>query len=164
MKRVALALLLLVGVAVAVQAGAGKLFGNARFGYFISIPAEFSVADPEPENGDGREFHTPDKSGDLAVFGSFLTDGDFATEIKTRVGYETQDGWNVTYQSAASSKAASYSGSKGERIFYARVIPSCDGDAIASYRLEYPFAQKAHYEAAIKALNATLRAGKGSCG
>ncbi len=164
MKRLALLLVLLAAVPVAVRADSGKLYGNARFGYFISIPAQFSVTDPEPENGDGREFHTADKSADLAVFGSFLADGDFATEIKSRIGYETQDGWNVTYQSAASSKAASYSGSKGIRIFYARVILSCAGDAIAAYRLEYPFAQKAHYEAAIKALNATLRAGTGSCG
>ena len=33
-----------------------QLYGNARFGFFIEVPSAFSVADPEPENGDGRRF------------------------------------------------------------------------------------------------------------
>ena len=61
--------LLCVGLALTTlpELAMAKRYGNARFGYFIEIPAAFTVADPEPENGDGQAFHTADKSADLIV-------------------------------------------------------------------------------------------------
>ena len=140
----------------------GKIYGNARFGFFIDVPAQFPVVDPEPENGDGRAFHTADKTADLTASGAWI-DGSFAATVEEYKGFEKQDGWTVTYESKVAAAGASYSGKKGDRVFYARMIASCSGQAHAGYRLEYPAADAAKYDAAIKTLNASLKAGTGSC-
>ena len=141
-----------------------KLYGNARFGYFIEIPAAFSVADPDPENGDGQAFHSADKSADLIVSGAWINEDDFAAEVAQYKAFMVQDGWKLTYENKPSKSFAVYSAQKGDRVFYARMIPSCGGKAHADYRLEYPAADKAKYDGMIKTLNASLKAGKGSCG
>ncbi|MEO9168398.1 MAG: hypothetical protein ABI230_08345 [Aestuariivirga sp.] len=146
------------------QAAWAKLYGNARFGFFVEIPAAFTLADPEPENGDGRRFHTADHSAELDVAGGWITEDNFEAEIELFKSFEVKDGWKLTYESKVSAASAIYSGQKGDRIFYARTITSCGGKAHADYRLEYPIADKAKYDAAIKSINATLKASKGSCG
>ena len=155
-----------MGLALVVGSGAAsaKIYGNARFGYFIDVPAAFSVADPEPENGDGRVFHPADKSADLIVSGSWITEDNFAAEVAQYKSLMVQDGWKLTYENKPNKTAAVYSAQKGGRIFYARMIPSCGGKAHADYRLEYPVTDKAKYDGVIKTLNASLKAGKGSCG
>lgn len=142
---------------------AGELYGNARFGFFAEIPPAFSVADPEPENGDGRAFHTADGTADLLLYGGWtLLDG-FAAEVAMDRSSEAERGWTLTYESKVRGASASFSGVKGGRIFYARLIATCSGKAHAGYRLEYPAADKEQYDGAIQLLNRTLRAGEGSC-
>jgi hypothetical protein len=161
-----LAALILLGLALdAGPAGAaGKLYGNARFGFFVEVPAAFSVADREPENGDGWRFHTSDQSAELTASGGWIIEDNFAAEVAKEKGFAVQDGWRLTYESKVAASSAAYSGQKGERIFYEREIASCGGQAHAAYRLEYPATEKAKYDGMIKALNASLKAGKGSCG
>ena len=161
-----LAALILLGLAL--DAGpavaAGKLYGNARFGFFIEVPAAFSIADPEPENGDGRRFHTPDQSAELTASGGWIVTDSFAAEMAQEKGFLVQDGWKLTYESKVAASSATYSGQKGERIFYEREITTCKSQAHAAYRLEYPATEKAKYDGMIKTLNASLKAGEGSCG
>ena len=165
MRKKPTGLLFIVLALVALpQLAMAKLYGNARFGYFIEIPAAFTVADPEPENGDGPEFHPADKSADLIVSGGWIIEDNFAAEVAQYKVLMVQDGWKLTYENKVSKSSAVYSAQKGDRIFYARMITSCGGKAHADYRLEYPIADKAKYDAAIKSLNATQKAGKGSCG
>lgn len=141
-----------------------KIYGNARFGFFIDIPAAFGVADPEPENGDGRRFHTPDNSAELTASGGWIMADDFAGEVANEKELTVQDGWKITYESKVTKSAASYSGIKAGRIFYTRMITSCGGKTYASYWLEYPMAAKAKYEGLVKGLNASLKVGVGNCG
>ena len=164
--RKRLADLLLIGLAMVSvpEAAWAKLYGNARFGFFVEIPAAFTVADPEPENGDGRRFHTVDQIAELGVSGGWITEDNFEAEIELSKSFEVKDGWKLTYESKVSAASVTYSGQKGARIFYKRVITSCVGQAHASYRLEYPAADKAKYDAAIKVLNASLKPGIGPCG
>ncbi len=161
MKRI-LIVALVLGISAA--PAFAKLFGNARFGFFIEVPAVFSVADPEPENGDGRRFHTPDNSAELTASGGWIMADDFAGEVANEKEMTVQDGWKITYESTVTKSAASYSGVKAGRIFYTRMITSCGGKAHASYWLEYPVAGKAKYEGLITGLNGTLKKGVGSCG
>lgn len=155
-------LLSLTSVALSGTASA-KTYSNARFGYSIEIPAAFSVADPEPENGDGQAFHPVDKSADLIVSGGWITQDDFVAEIDQYKGFIAEDGWKLTYETKPNKSFSAYSGQKGDRILYVRVITSCSGKAHAGYRLEYPAADKAKYDGTIIKLNASLKAGKGSC-
>ena len=141
-----------------------KIYGNARFGYFIDIPAAFSVADPEPENDDGREFHPADKSADLIDSGSWITQDAFAAEVGLYKSLMVEDGWTLTYETKVSTSSAIFSAKKDDRVFYARQITSCGGKAIAGYRLEYLVVDKAKYDGVVRSLNVSLKAGKGSCG
>lgn len=157
---------ILMGFALVAGSGAAsaKIYANARFGYFIEIPPAFSVADPEPENGDGREFHPANKSADLIASGSWITEDNFAAEVGLYKSLMVQDGWTLTYENKPSKSSAVYSAKKDDRVFYARQITSCGGKAIAGYRLEYPVADKAKYDGVIKSLNASLKLGIGPCG
>ena len=158
--------LMLLGWVLAVwpAEAAGKLYGNARFGFFVEIPEAFSVAEPEPENGDGRTFHTADLKAELGATGGWITEDNFKAEVAMFKGLAVNDGWKLTYESKVSASSATYSGEKGDRFFYERLITSCKGQAHASYRLEYPAADKLKYDAVIKALNASLKPGVGPCG
>jgi hypothetical protein len=160
------AVIVLLGLALAAGSSVteGKLYGNARFGFFIEVPTAFSLAEPEPENGDGRRFHTPDQSAELTASGGWIMADNFAAEVAQEKGFAAQDGWKLTYESKVARSSAAYSGQKGERIFYVGEITTCNGQAHAAYRLEYPAAEKVKYEGVINALNASLKAGKGSCG
>jgi len=159
MKYVCVALLLVVSAMPA----SAKTYGNARFGFFVDVPKQFTQMDPPPENGDGAVYHTADKSAELRASGGWIMGDNFAADVTESKGYDTSDGWKISYESTVSADAASWSGSKDGRIFYERMITSCKGQAKADYRLEYPQADQAKYDSVVKALNASFRAGKGSC-
>ena len=148
---VVLALVMTVGTARA------EFYANARYGYYVYVPKIFSVADPEADAGDGRRFHTADKSAEVAVYGGWILDGGFADEVKTRQNYEIQDGWNLAYVSKPGPTVSNFSGTKDGRIFYALIIPHCGGTGYVMYRLEYPTMDKVKYDAAITQLNRSLK-------
>ena len=140
-----------------------KNYGNPRFGFFIDVPAAFTVADPEPENGDGQSFHTEDGTAMLSASGGWIVEADFAAQVALYKKLEREDGWTISYESAVGKSSASYTGTKAKRIFYRHIITSCQGQAHASYWLEYRAAEKAKYDGLIKTLNSSLHSGKGSC-
>ena len=72
--------------ATAAEAG-GKLYGNARFGFFIEIPALFPVQGAEPENGDGLSFSSPDGKAAVAASGGWIMEDSFAAEVATLKGF-----------------------------------------------------------------------------
>ena len=108
---------------------------NPRFGYAIDIPPGF-VGQGESDNGDGEVFKTPTAA--LTVFGRYLLsdiDSDFEDAVGTEQQFEKQDGWSITY-AVSTPQSASYSGTKGGRILYTRMIALC-GPAIATFDFEY---------------------------
>lgn len=149
-------LLSYTGTAVATE----KLgYVNARFSYAIDLPDGFSVS-ATPENGDGQTMVSQDGTATLSIWGSHITEGTFQAEIEARIGWEEQDGWTISYQ-RVQPRWASYSGSKENRIFYARSIPVC-GDAQAAYfRMEYDRSDQSTLEPVIKDLVASLRSTDG---
>jgi hypothetical protein len=156
----ALALLMMAGISGTAFA---ETYANARYGFAVDVPDVLSVAEPEPDSGDGRSFRSLDNSAELLVFGGWIAEGGFATEVQARQKFETGEGWNITYASKPGNEGVSYSGAKESRIFYARIIPRCGDGGYAMYRLEYPAAEKEKYDAAIKQLNASLKAGSEGC-
>jgi hypothetical protein len=140
-----------------------ETYANARHDFAVDVPDDLSVADPEPDSGDGRSFRSPDNSAELHVFGGWIVEGGFSTEVQARQKFETGEGWTITYASKPGKQGSSYSGAKENRIFYARIIPRCGDGGYAMYRLEYPAGEKEKYDGAIKQLNASLKAGSEGC-
>jgi hypothetical protein len=132
-------------------------YGNARFNYWIDIPPGFSKV-KEPDNGDGGVSVSSQGNAELRVWGGYLTQGDFKGETKWRTDQDRAGGWTIAHQKQQ-SKWAVWSGAKGERIFYERAIPICDG-AAAYFRLEYDKALAKSFDPIIQRLGSSLRSGK----
>ncbi len=162
--RLSLGLAALFLVGNVISAAAQDNYANARFGFSAAIPTIVSFDKTESDNGDGVAFHSEDGTAELRVWGSNLIEADLASEARADLQFAKQDGWAVSYAGGKyGRKFAVFSGSKGGRIMYERMVSTCNGQATAHYRIEYPTADKLKYDAAIRSLNASLKAGKGSC-
>jgi hypothetical protein len=127
-------------------------YENARFGYVIDIPPGFE-SQHEAANGDGQVFSTP--TAELRVYGGYILEGDFEDEIKALQQTAVEAGWTITYQ-AATPRWASYSGTQGSRIFYARAIALCD-NAVAEFSLTYGKADLEAFDQIVERLVTSLK-------
>jgi len=109
-------------------------YGNARFGYWVDIPPGFSQV-AEAGNSDGGVSTSADGRAELRVWASYMMQDTFAGEVAWTIDQDKQDGWTISYDKRG-AKAASWSGTKGDEVFYERAVVGCDG-AAAYFRLEY---------------------------
>ena len=81
-------------------------------------------------------------------------DGATMLEIAERVRSDQAEGWAISYD-RRTAKAASWSGSRGDRIFYARAMKGCD-DAAIYFRLEYDRADLDAFDSVVGRLVKSL--------
>jgi len=155
--RLLLALLLLLPLPA--TAAEWSHYGNARFGYGIDVPPGF-IGQGEADNGDGQVFKTP--TATLTVFGGNITAADFEAEVIQRQRFAEQDKWAITYQ-VSTPQTASWSGKRGGRILYARMIALCGGEQFGSFALEYSSVDRKAFDPMVERLVSTLQATGGSC-
>lgn len=160
--RIVLALLLFASPALA---AGWDHYVNVRFGASLDIPPGFVNDVGEPENGDGLTFHDVARGAQLQVWGSNLALGSFAEESQQRVAWEEEQGFTITYRRSANLDAASpgkswfaYSGVHDGLIAYAKALASCGGDQMVMFRIEYPEARKAEFDAIVSRLSKSLAA------
>jgi serine/threonine-protein kinase len=134
---------------------------NDRFGATADIPVSYKAGDA-PENGDGLRFTSPDGDATITVWGALakVMDETFADYAKRLVGYDTDDGWTVSY-SAGKKDWYAFSGSKAGRIFFEKLIAACKGEIANHVRLEYPAARKNEFDPMVAHVTKSLRSGKG---
>lgn len=149
MKTITIIVFFFILLRGSAQATDLSTYGNARFGYRIDTPPGFSAV-AEAANGDGGISRSHDGNAELRVWGGYLTKGDFQKEVRSRIDQDVADGWKVTYRKQHPAWA-SWSGTKGGRIFYARAIPACDG-AAAYFRIEYDTSQKKAFDPIVSRL------------
>jgi hypothetical protein len=154
--RLLLALLLLIPLP-AFAADWGH-YTNTRFGYAVDVPPRF-VAEGESDNGDGQVFKTP--TAVLTVFGGNVMETDFEAGVGQREQFAKDEGWAITYQ-VSSPQKASWSGKRGGRILYGRMIALCGGQQFASFELEYSSADLKAFNPVVDRLVSSLRATEGS--
>ncbi len=148
MRRMLAMLLLALGLMPAIAADRAA-YVNDRYGYLIDLPQGFSPI-REASNGDGGRSFSADRRAELLVWGSTLLAQSFRTDVSARVDADTFEGWNVSYR-RDTPRWASWSGTKGDRLFYSRAIPLCR-DAAAYFRLEYDVSAKKDYDAVVEQL------------
>ena len=130
-------------------------YENGRFGYGIDIPSGFA-GDGESDNGDGQSFYNAKGAQGLLVWGGHLL-SDFEAEVTSAMDYaQAENGWNIAYQ-ATTPRWASFSGIKGFRTLYQRMVLLCDGTSYAAFRLEYSAADTAEMDQVIDKLVQSLR-------
>ncbi len=132
-------------------------YANPRFGATIDIPPGFVNDVDPPENGDGLTYHADNGAVELLVFGNNITADSVAQEFQNDLQYSRDDKWNITY-SKLNPKAgfAAYSGSKDDRIFYAKEIATCKRTQTVQFRIEYPMQKKIEMDSIIARLAKSL--------
>jgi serine/threonine-protein kinase len=153
-----LVLCALVGVGAVVWAGGGRLYVNPRFGVAALTPKGWR-AGPEPENGDGRMFTSPDGAASLAIYGSYRNSP--VGEDMARLA-QAGDGETVTYQKRG-KKFVVVSGLRDGKVFYRKSLLSCGDGVWNSMTLTYPAVQKAQYDALTARIAASLHGEAVAC-
>jgi len=133
-----------------------RVYANARFGTTAEIPAGW-IAGPEPANGDGLRFRSPDGRGTITVSGNLhiwdSVDEGIALfderDKDEKVTYRQRDGRNLVV-----------SGTRGDEIFYERHILSCGDQIWNNLRIAYPAREKAAYDALVTHVSRSLRPGR----
>ncbi len=120
-----------------------NIYVNARFGYEICYPADLLSPEPEADNGDGRVFTSPTGST-LRVWGTYNVNGDGIAVLTDQTAADLKgDSGIETYRKVTSSTGI-VSGQADGMISYA--VRHIEGDAIYSFILTYPIAQKAVFD------------------
>ena len=149
--RMLLALLLLTPLPA--EAMGWSHYTNVRFGYAIDVPPGFT-GQGESANSDGQKFKTP--TATLTVFGGNLIAGDFESEVVQRERDAEHSRWTITYQVSTPARA-SYSGKRGARVLYARMVALCKGTQFAMFELEYSSADIKTFSPIVDRLVASLQ-------
>jgi hypothetical protein len=131
--RITRVVVLIAALATPALAADWERYDNARFGYTIEVPPEFSWG-AEADNGDGRQFR--DGATRLAVWGGNLMEPDLETSARSDLALAETDGWTITYE-AITPRWASFSGTRGNRVLYERMIALCEPGQYAGFLLEY---------------------------
>jgi hypothetical protein len=136
-----------VGLALGrAEAGDWRRYSNGRYGFSIEYPPQFR-AEPEPANGDGRDFTSSD-GAEFSVSGELNNPGD---EKRTIAEFEAYlrggdaDYSNVTYR-AIGADSLVLSGYRGDKVFYEKYIFSQNGQLINAFSVSYPTNMKAVYD------------------
>jgi len=155
-----LVIALLLALISPAEAGGWDHYLNDRFGYSLDIPPDF-IGASETDNGDGRVYTSTGKTQKLTVWGGFdnFVEGQgFADEVAGGLAADQQRGWKISYQTSTPGWA-SYSGSKGPRILYVRLVSACKGEQYAEFQLEYPAADIAKMNPVIDRLVHSFKPG-----
>ena len=159
MRLVLLLLLLLASPALGADWGH---YVNVRFGYAIDVPPGFA-GHGEADNGDGQLLSTP--TATLRVYGAKILARDFEQAVREREQSATGQGWTITYRVSTPNRA-SFSGQRGGRILYGRLIALCGGTELAAFELQYSKADLQNLNPVVDRLVQSFRATAGSamCG
>jgi hypothetical protein len=153
MIRLVLLTLLTGAAIVAARADTMRTYANPRFGATAEVPSDWR-ADPPPENGDGQRFSSPDGLATITISGILNLDDN--VEAAMREEEEPGAGETITYRQR-SGRALITSGTRGMEIFYRKAILVCADRIWNHVSLEYPAAQKAHYDSLVARIAGSLR-------
>lgn len=132
---------------------------NARFGTVCTFPNQiFTKQMPEPENGDGLEWHSADGAS-VACYGSYNALDAAPESLVEEEKTSPAPGEKVTYSKTGKNWAV-LSGTKGDNIFYERSMFGKE-DVLHTVFIQYPAALKAKYDPLVGAIAASLHEASG---
>ena len=137
--------LALVTVASAhAEVGAWKQYVNERFGFSLKYPAPL-VASPDPVDGAGREYHTPDHEFSVATAAHFLRIVDSNESLESHWQEELKDLKNqISYKTKGASWYVVSGVTTNGQVFYHKFFTK--GNNWATFHITYPKSKKAKYD------------------
>jgi Tfp pilus assembly protein PilE len=134
-----------------------RAYLNDRFGVRADVPRSWR-AGPEPENGDGLKFTSPDGTATITVSGGFNIADTPAEAIDSE--QQADDGETITYRNK-NARMSVISGTRGATIFYRKALLSCKDEVVNRVSIEYPAARKAAYDPLVSHVAGSLRGSVG---
>lgn len=128
---------------------------NPRFGMAVDIPAGFHAEGSAPVQGDGKRFRAENGRATITAWGAPAEGNDFMAETSARIAAAEAEGWSITYRSETPDWA-SWSGTRGGHVFYAKAILTCNGTQTANVRLDYPAMDIGAFDAVVDRLGRSL--------
>jgi hypothetical protein len=129
---------------------------NDRFGFSLTYPADVFIAQPAPENDDGRTLVAAD-GAKILVFGGYNVAND--TLASKRASLKGLD-YALTSYNATGKNWFVVSGHRSidgvDSIFYEKYIVSAASDTIHSLIVTYSAALKARYDPIVDRLAASF--------
>jgi hypothetical protein len=145
MRAVSFALFAAVFFALAVGAAEMKWqkYTNGRFGFILTYPAPL-IASPEPTNGDGREFHTPDHEFSVTASAHFFLP-DSGDSLEARWNEElTTPNVAINYQKKAPTwYVVSGVANDGTEYYHKFYVKRANW---VTFRITYPHAKHQKYD------------------
>jgi hypothetical protein len=135
-----------------------KTFFNDRFGTSIEYPARFKPR-PAPDNNDGRSF-TADDGAELAVWGSLNALEHDLAGLEAFLRESSKDGEQITYRAAGRNWLV-LSGTRKNRVFYARHLFSHKGEVVNAFEISYPADLASSYNPIVTRIAQSLKPGRG---
>lgn len=135
-------------------------YHNSRFGFRLRYPASTFRPGEPTENGDGQTFVTDDGQAKVVTYAALnaenLTPQAYRETLMSEYGgYDMLD-----YQPKGKTWFV-LSGFRGDKIFYEKIMFSCNNKVINVLAVSFPTAEKSKYEPIVEQLEDNFRSGKG---
>lgn len=135
-----------------------KTYFNSRFGTSIAYPSRFKPGRP-PDNDDGQSF-TADDGAQLAVWGSLNALEHDVAGLEAFLRENPEQGETITYRAAGKNWLV-LSGTRKDRVFYARHLFSHNGEVVNAFQISYPAARASSYNPMVARIAKSLKPGRG---
>ena len=120
-----------------------RQYTNERFGFVLSYPATL-IAGPEPQNGAGREFHTPDNAFSVSAQAHFFSP-DIGNTFESNWNEElNKSGVTITYKKKAPTWFVVSGVTDDGTEYYHKLYTK--GRNWVELAITYPHAQNAKYD------------------
>jgi hypothetical protein len=148
--------------ASAVAQGTWTRHQNHRYGFSFEYPAGTFKFERAAKGGDGEMFVAPSFNARLVVGAVNNTEGHTTASYQAFAERKTYRNDRITYRKRGQGWFV-LSGFKGEKIFYEKVIFSCDGRLINGFALSYPARHNRFISPMIERIEDTFRPGPSGC-
>ena len=135
-------------------------YKNPRFGTQGVYPADIFKPLEPPANGAGRSFGAKDGAS-IVIQGMFNSLDDKSPKALAKEYYGPDSHPNVAYESSGKDWFV-ISGTRGQTVYYEKVILSCKGDIVNALTIEYPAARKGAYDALVGPIEKAFKPGRGA--
>jgi hypothetical protein len=156
MRWLALTLMLLPLAAVAQSVDSPAVYHNARYGYWISYPADLFEAEPESSDGDGRRFHALRGGAYFVVWASYNSLQQTPADIAAEASQDCLPKSAPYRVMKVTLVAVSCEAKNG--IYYRKTL--IRGDVLTSFEMTYPSEERAVWDPVVTKISGSLTAAK----
>jgi hypothetical protein len=135
---------------------------NDRFGFSLRYPADVFAPERKSEAGDGEVFVAIRGQGRLLVGAFENRERHNVASYMNLIRTQSYSDYEVSYAPRGQTWFV-LSGESNDKVFYEKVMFSCQGRVINSFALVYPVQSKRLFDPIVEVIENTFRPGPG-CG